>query len=152
MKLGRIGLVGVTATTGLLVGTTSAWAYFATTGQGTGTADVSRLSVQVLAAGPGSASSGLLPGHSGDAVLRLHNPQAVPITLVSVEAAGVPTADNGCNPTGVGFLNQDQLNVLLPAGSTKLVPLPDSVTMDLGAAAACQGAQFDIPVTVTVRS
>lgn len=140
-----------TALVGLSVGTTSAWAYFSTTGQGSGTADTGRLSVQVLpAAGP--TESGLRPGGSAAAVLRLHNPQSIPVTLLSVHAVGEPVADNGCAPTGVSFVDQDQLNVLVPAGATEVIPLPAAVTMSRAAAAECQGTGFDIPVTVTVRS
>lgn len=140
--------------TGLLalsLGTSSAWAYFSTTGHGTGTAELGRLSVQVLP-GSGPAGTGLLPGQVGDAVLRLHNPNSVPLTVIAVQASGPAVADNGCTPTGVSFTSQDQLNVTIPVGADLDLALPGAVSMSRIAAAACQGVGFSIPVTVTVRS
>ena len=150
MRLRRVALIAGTAAAGLLFGTGSAWAYFSTTGHGTGTAAAGQFSAQVL--GSDAASPGLLPGGTGDAGLRMHNPQSIPVTVVSVEAAGPAVADNGCTPTGVSFTNQYQLDVVIPAGGTTTVPLPAAVSMSPAAAAACQGTGFSLPVTVTVRS
>jgi len=149
MRLRRTLLVASTAVAGLALGTSSAWAYFSSTGAGGGTAAAGQLSVRVLTAEP---AGGLLPGGRTAAVLKLYNPQPVPITVVSVQGAGAAVADNGCGPTGVGFTDQDGLALSIPAGATTEVTLPGAVSMSPDAAPACQGTGFNIPVTVTVRS
>ncbi|HEX2902066.1 MAG TPA: hypothetical protein VHO01_01305 [Jatrophihabitans sp.] len=151
MKAGRIAVAGGVATLALVLGTGSAWAYFSTTGHGTGSAGLGQLTVEVLPAG-GPTGRGLLPGQHGDAVLRIHNPGAVPLTVVSVAAAGAARADNGCAPTGISFEDQYQLDAVVDPGAQLVLTLPGAVSMSRAAAAACQGAGFQIPVTVTVRA
>jgi hypothetical protein len=149
----RLLLIGAILATVMFAGSTSAWAYFRTTGWGTGTANAGQLSVQVLSpAGTELNTTLLLPGRTADALVRVYNPQSGPVELESVTPNGDPVASNGCTPTGVSFAGQSELKVLIPAKATVLIPLPGSVSMSLASAVGCQGASFDIPVTVTVRS
>lgn len=136
----------------VLAGAATAYGFLPTTGKGTGTAHVAELHIEaqaVLATDPNSAL--LLPGHTADAIVRVHNPNPLAVRLFSVTGNGKPTASNGCSPTGVSFTDQNGLNNTLPAGATVLIRLPGSVSMSDASATACQGASFDIPVTVTVH-
>jgi len=149
--LRRVGLPVIALLAVLLAGTTSAWAYWRAAGTGTGRAAVDRLAIEVQAPdGPNAAL--LLPGGTGDALVRVHNAGTVPVTVISVQPNGVPVAGNGCTPTGVGFTGRDGLDWPIPAGGTVTRSLPGTVRMALDAAAGCQGTSFAIPVTVTVRS
>jgi hypothetical protein len=148
-------LLVLAAALGVLVfaGSSSAWAYWRSSGHGTGTATAGTLRVQVLSPdGSQPNATLLLPGGSADAAVRVHNPNALPITVISVEPAGDPVASNGCTPTGVAFTARHGLDLPVPAGATAVLMLPGSVTMSPASAAACQGASFSIPVSVTVRS
>jgi len=137
----------------LLAGTTSAWAYWRVTGRGTGTAAADRLVVEVqVPAATDRNQQLLLPGSTGDAIVKVHNASSVPVTVISVQPNGAPVASNGCSPTGVSFTGQAGLDWPIPAGGTVVRSLAGSVTMSMASAAACQGTGFAIPVAVTVRS
>ena len=139
---------------GLGVGT--AFAYWTSSGAGSGTAGANSLQTVTVAAfvGGDSPASSLLPaGPAGEVILRLSNPNAFAVTLVSVVGNGTITADSGhsgCSTTGVSFTNQTGLSVSVPAGSS-LVRLPAAASMSTASLNACQGATFHIPVTITVH-
>jgi hypothetical protein len=139
-----------------LTGST-AWAYWTATGAGTGSAGsgtMQAVTVTALVAGdrPGSA---LLPGGAAaDVVLRVHNPNAYPVHLSAIAGAGAVTADAAhpaCTSTGVTFLPPADPQLTVAVTSTLLVELPAAASMAASAPAACQGATFSIPVTVTAR-
>jgi hypothetical protein len=136
------------------------YAYFTGVGagSGSGTAGTLQTSSVYAIAGGDSVNTPLLPGGTGDAILRVHNPNSFAVTLVSVTGNGTITTSNNttCNSTNdaVSFANQSSLSVSIPAsGSTgsTLVRLTGSVSMGTGSANACQGVTFYIPVTITAR-
>jgi hypothetical protein len=100
-------------------------------------------------------SAPLLPGGSGDATLKVNNPNSFAVTLLSVTpATGTITPDgshSSCTTTGVTFTSQTGLKITIPAASTQAVDLPSAVSMSTASSAGCQGATFSIPVTITVQ-
>ncbi len=154
MQSGKRRLAALSTLAGavLLAGAAAAYGFLPTTGSGTGTAQVGELTIQAQAVTADDQNAALLlPGRIGDAIIRVHNPNPVPVRLVSVSGNGSPVASNGCAPTGVRFTDQDGLSSAIAAGATVLVRLPGAVSMSEASAASCQGASFSIPVTVTVR-
>ena len=148
----RLMLALAVGVLGLLIGTGTAWAYFSTTGHGSGTVHAARLSVEVLPASGRPDGPGLLPGGTGGALLRLHNQQPVPITLTAVRQAGPAVASNGCPAVTVHFRDRSGLAVVVAPGATREISLAGVVSLAADADPSCQGAGFAIPVTVTVRS
>jgi len=145
--------VGAAAMAACAVGTL---AYFHATGSGTGSAKAGSLQTVTVSAlaGGDAPSSLLLPGGSADVILRVNNPNAFAVTLVSVTGNGSITADSGghpgCTTTGLTFTNQTTLSVSVPAGSS-LVHLSGAASMSAASSNGCQGAIFSIPVAITVH-
>jgi hypothetical protein len=141
---------------GLLCGVT-ALAYFLATGFGVGSGSNGSLQpVTVVALAGGDAeNSSLYPGGpAADVIVKLNNPNSLAVTLVSVAGNGTITADGGhasCTTSGVTFTNQTGLSVSLPPGST-LLHFTSAASMSSAASNGCQGATFNIPVTVTVHT
>jgi hypothetical protein len=152
--------VALIAALGLFGGT--AYAYFAGSGAGSGHAGVGKMStvtlVAVVSTGP---NSNLSPGHSGDVLLKVKNPNPRSVTLVKVTwTGGAVTADAGhpsCTTTGVTFTNwtgvisipRDTATNGYPEGYP--VHLTGHATMSDSSSNGCQGATFYIPVIITVK-
>ncbi len=145
-------LVVTGAATAIMAASGAAFAFWSSSGAGSTGSHAATMTVTVNALTGGDVPAGaLLPGRVADAVVSVTNPNAYPVHVERVLARGPVTADNGCAPTGVSFVDQTALSVGVDAGATRLVHLDDAVSMDATSAAACQGAAFAIPVTVTVR-
>jgi hypothetical protein len=130
-------------------------AYFTAPGSGTGSGGTGTLQTVTLDAAAGTPSAPLLPGGSGDAALRVNNPNSFAVTLVSVTGAGPITADSGhpgCTTTGVTFDDQTGLSISVAPGGPTQLHLPASVSMSAASSAGCQGATFSIPVTIQART
>lgn len=136
---------------GVGVGAGSAFGFFATPGSGTGSVTSGqRLTVSASA---GSPIAPLLPGGTGDVAVEIHNPNSVAITVVEITQDGPITADtqhSSCSPTSVHFTNQTGLSETIASGQTVSLDLPDAVSMDATAPSGCEGATFEIPVTISV--
>ena len=138
------------------LGSGAAFAYFTSSGHGTGSGSVGAMQTVTIVAPTGSVTTPLMPGGSGDVTLTVNNPNSFPVTLVSVTGHGTIAASGagpgGCTTTGiVTFSDQTSLNKPIAANGTTSVDLPGAVSMTTGAAAGCQGATFLIPVTITVE-
>jgi hypothetical protein len=146
-------LPGAALAVGLAAG--AAYAYFASTGRGPGSASIGTMQTVTLVSATGTTTTPLLPGGSGDAIVKVTNPNAFAVTLVSVAGTGgTITADSGhstCTTTGVTFTSQTGLSTAIAAGTTVTVDLPAAVAMSTASSAGCQGATFSIPVTITVQ-
>jgi uncharacterized protein (UPF0333 family) len=135
----------------------TAVAYFVAAGFGHGSGTNGSLQpvTAVAFAGGDTESSSLYPGGpSADVIVRLNNPNAFSVKLVSVTGNGTIVADGGhasCTTTGVTFTNQIGLSISLPSGST-LLHFATAASMSTASLNGCQGATFSIPVTVTVHS
>lgn len=155
----RRSLILVLATTVALVVSLSggvADAYWSSTGSGTGSGATGTLQPVTVTAfvGGDAPSTTLIPGGSADVILRVNNPNAYAVTLVSVSGNGTITPDAGhasCTTTGVTFANQSGLSSTIGASGTTLVDLPTAAAMGITSSNGCQGATFSIPVSITVH-
>lgn len=132
----------------------SALAYWSANGTGSGasTAGTMTISVTGLQAGD-SNQAPLLPGQSGDVILRVNNPNSFPVHVTTIAANGSATASNGCAPTDVTFnapSDYSAAQFTLSPGSN-LIRIAGGASMGLASASACQGATFSLPISVTVR-
>lgn len=161
----RIGLLAAGCTLALVCGlvSTPALAYFTTGGAGNGTAATGTLKpLIILPATTGSSTAPLYPGATGDLILQVTNPNPQQVTLqrvsqgggVSVQGGAGCTSDpewpNTVGTSGVSILEITALNVTLPGGSTQVLHLPGAASMNIASAVDCQGATFNIPVTMEV--
>jgi hypothetical protein len=143
------------------IGAGSAYGYLATHGSGTGTVDSGTMQTVTMATA-GTPSTPLLPGGTGDVVFSVTNPNNFPVSLVAVTlgADSAITADeghSGCTTTDGSpivtlSVPPGDLPVSIAADATVQVDLADAATMDATATSNCQGATFDIPLTITVHS
>lgn len=149
-------LLLVTPAICLVVGLASgaAYAYFTSSGKGTGSASVGSMQpVTVSTASPGTL---LLPGGSADVTFQVTNPNSFAVTLVSVTGNGPITATGGQGScptanTGVTFNPPTSLSTVINPGATKSIDLPGAASMSQTSASGCQGATFSIPVTIAVQ-
>jgi hypothetical protein len=150
-------LIAVLAVLAVLAVGGAAWAYFTSSGSGSGHASTGTMSTVTLSATAGNASTPLYPGGTGDVSLEVNNPNAYAVTLVSVaiKVGGSITSDSGhlgCTTTGVTFTNQSGLTTTIPASATNdQIHLSGAVSMSTSSLSSCQGATFSIPVTITVE-
>jgi hypothetical protein len=126
-------------------------------GSGSGSADAGNMLTVTVAAfiGGDSPSSTLYPGGTADVVLRVNNPNAFAVSVVSVTGSGTIAPDAGhaagCTTTGVTFANQTGVAIAVAPGSS-LVHLAGAATMSSSSSSGCQGATFSIPVTIEART
>ena len=146
--------------TAALLGASAAVAYWTTTGSGhassaTGVA-------QAITLSPGTPSSQLFPGGTGDVALTVSNPNAFQIHVGSLSlnagqgtaGVGVDSGHSGCVTSALTFTRQTNggagWTVPPKVGATNgSLPLDISGALALSAAAAraCQGASFDVYLT-----
>lgn len=143
----------------ILGGAGTAYAYWATTGIGNGSATNGTMqTVTVDALIPGDTlQTSLVPGGSADVVLRATNPNSHAVTVYGIAANGAVTADaahSGCTTTGVTFTPPAAPlapTVTIQANTSILLTLEGAASMSAASLSACQGAQFNVPVTLEVR-
>lgn len=159
MGIGRrsgIAAISVAVLAGL--GAVTVFAFWSTGGSGSGSGTggaMQPVTVAALAGGDAPNVTLLPGGPAADVILRISNPNAFAVTLVSVAGDGAITADLGhssCTTMGVTFTNQASLSVTIPASSSAFfVDLPAAASMHSTSSNGCQGAIFSIPVAVTVH-
>jgi hypothetical protein len=147
-----VAFVGV-AVAGLLAG--AAFAYFLGSGSGNGSATVGMAqTVTVEAVASGSPSSTLLPGGTADLLVQLQNSASTAVTIVAISQNGpaTPVGGNGCTASNdsVTVPSRTGLSISVATG-TQLVHFAGAAAMASSSASGCQGAAFDIPVTLTVQ-
>lgn len=154
-------VAALTLALGVLGGT--AYAYFSSTGTGSGQASVGKLApviVEQASTTPGS----LFPGGKAGLSLRVKNPNDRSLTLVGVAEVGttvtVTPATASCTGTSAGVSVSGAvasgLSYTLEAsttttGVTALV-IPTGAQMSTASPSACQNKSFHIKMTVTVHS
>jgi hypothetical protein len=143
-------------------GAGAAFAYFGSTGAGTGAVSVGTMQPVTIAATAGTPTAALLPGGSADIVLKITNPNSYAVTLVSVSPkssssitpdsghAGCTTTDS--KPVVTLSVPAGDLPVSIPASTTTQVDLAGAASMDIAATSNCQGATFSVPVLISVQS
>jgi hypothetical protein len=132
----------------------AAFAYFASSGSGSGGGHSGTLSAPTISASHATPTTALLPGGTADVTLELSNPNAVALTVTSVAANGTISVSGGSGCTagndGVSFTTQSGLSISVPAHAVNdVIDLPAAITMSSASASGCQGASFNVPVTVT---
>jgi hypothetical protein len=153
--LRRTGLVLGTAMALLLgLGAGAAYAYFTGTGSSNGSATVGTPQAVTVIAASGTVSSKLIPGANADLLVELNNPNNYSVTITGISQNGSVSASGGigtCTNTGVTIPTQTGLSITVASGSNVQVHVPNGAAMDIATDSGCQGATFQIPVTVTVQ-
>lgn len=150
----------LTAITGVIVGSGVAYAYWTTSGTGSGTAKAATASPLSTVSAVASTTGLLYPGAIGDLKVTFDNPNPFPVTVKSLSAGtGAVTASGGastCSTTGVSLLSQSNLSILVPAKSgtdgQTTATVTGAVQMDNSSDSGCQGATFTVPVSFTGQS
>ena len=128
---------------------TGAYAYWTTTGQGTGTASAGTLEqVTIDSVVIGNA---LRPG--GPAVnvtINLTNPNSFAVDIESLTAGAVTSSAGGCSGAATG-VTLDLSAVTGSIQATTTLPYIASASMSTASVSACQGATFSAPLTLLVR-
>lgn len=137
------------------LGAGTAYAFFTSAGSGSGTALTGTVhSVAVLEAS-GTATNKLYPSGSGDLLLKLDNHlNSYSVKITSVVGNGAVTGSGGigtCTTTGVSVPLLTNLSITVISGTSVSVVIPNGVSMDSTSDSGCQGATFQIPVTITVQ-
>jgi hypothetical protein len=133
----------------------AAYAYFTASGAGSAAGSAGTLTVNLAAlqAGDGVTTT-LAPGTTGDLIVRINNPNAFAVSLITVTSGGAITADSGhagCTTTGVTVsVPAADLPVTVAPGSA-LYTLTGATSMSMASLSACQGATFSVPVTIGVQ-
>jgi hypothetical protein len=167
-------MAATTLTLGLFAGT--AYAYFAVTGSGTGSASVGRLQPVVVEHTTATVTGLLFPGGTGTLALEVTNPNPFAVVVVGVAQDGPVTVTTtngggtGCTSgsgtwpsitpgtSGVAIATTATvargLDLQITAGPsvTTTVTVVGGATMSTSSSTTCQGATFHIPVAVTVHT
>jgi hypothetical protein len=134
------------------------FAAWLTSGSGSGYAKAGTAQDLTTVGASASTSATLYPGATGDAVVRISNPNPFPVRVTSVSLNGTAadiapdTGHPSCSPTGVSFTDQTGLSIDVPAESAATATLTGSVSMSNASANGCQGATFEIPVDLVGSS
>ena len=139
-----------------------ALAYAAWTVNGSGTGAASATSALNLTLTPGSPSSALYPGATGDVATTIANPNPFPVHVTSVAlntAQGtngfqVDGAHSGCNIATLSFTTQTNggSGWDIPANGSLDIDPANSIAMGSGANDSCQGAAFTVYLTASAVS
>ena len=152
-------VVGLSGVLTLAIGGGAALAFWRTTGSGSGASSVGTAqSVTVQAVASGTPATTLIPGGSGELLIQISNPNTYAVTLTSVTQNGSvsSTGTSGCSTTGVTVPTKTGLTITVAAGTAggaviTVVHIPNGAAMSTASDSGCQGATFQIPVTVTVQ-
>ncbi len=149
----------------ITLGTGPAFGYFgALGGSGTGSGGTGTLQpLVILSATTGSPSTSLLPGATADLLLNVSNPNTVSVTITSVSQGGGVSVQGGSGCTsdpawpgtlgssGVSVVSTTGLSIPVAGGATSVIHLPAGASMSTTSVSGCQGATFQVPVTVVVQ-
>ena len=142
----------------LLAGTTLGFAAWTSTGSGSAYSKAGSSSALTTIDVSASTSASLYPGATGDALIKIDNPNNFQVTVTGVSLNGTnaditPDASHSsCTTTGVSFTNQTGLSIVVPANSSTQSTLTGAVAMSNASVNGCQGAVFTIPVSLTGAS
>jgi len=121
------------------------------TGNGNGAAQATTAANLVVT--PGTTTADLYPGSTGAVKVNVNNPNPFGVTITSIAGNGaVTTGAAGCTTTGVTFTAPVTTGQVIAAGATVNLTLPNAAAMSNASLNACQGATFNVPVTVSASS
>ena len=167
-----VAAIGVTAAAALGA---SSWVVSLAGGSSAQGQSATVAGVSINAIASPSATNLLYPGTAGDAVIRITNTNAVPVTITAVQLptsttyatgysnSGLTSAQSGCTSstsdvswsfaTGTsGSSHTLSTSLTVAAGGTLTVTLTDDVSMSAGAPAACENAYFSLPALVGITA
>jgi hypothetical protein len=149
----RGGTIAVATVAALATGGT-AFAFWSSGGTGSGNATAR--TAQALTTTATTLSANLLfPGGTGDVKLTINNGNPFAVTVTAVNGNGTITSDKGaaCDASpGVTFTSTSGLSVVVPANSSATTTLGGKVAMSNSSDTTCQGAVFNIPVSLVAAS
>lgn len=127
-------------------------AFWTQGGSGAGTASAAALASVILT--PGTATTNLYPGRSGDVAVSIANGNGYQafvgwLTLDTTRGTNgfsVDVGHPGCNVSALSYTAQSNgaAGWFVPAGSTLNLDLANAVTLSTAALSACQGATFTV--------
>jgi hypothetical protein len=125
-----------------------AFAAWTGTGSGSGTATAT-VSVTVTI-NPSTGAADLYPGFTdGDVYFTLTNPNPYSITFTDMTPGAVTPTPATCPAGSVTVEPATGLSLVSPPGTSPQLSIADVVSMSTAAPDACQGASFDIVLTLT---
>jgi hypothetical protein len=127
-------------------------AFAAWTGTGTGSGRARALTVQAATVNPVDGVADLYPGFTGGKVyFTIQNPNPYAITFTAM-TPGTVTVDAGhasCPAASITVAPATGLSLVAPANTTTAtLSISNAVSMAASAPDACQGASFDIQLTL----
>lgn len=157
----RFGVLGLTpvlvaaATLGVGACAGTAYAVFTATATGTGNATVGVLTAVRVVPATGTPAASLFPGQSAPLRLTLTNPNPRAVTVIAVAQEGTVAVVGGTGCTaadaGVSVPTESSLSITLTPGTDSFT-LATGASMATTSASGCQGASFQVPLTVKVRT
>ncbi len=142
-------IAGIAALFALTAGGGMAYAAWSTSGTGTGRAAAITATTLTVTAATGAAD--LYPGFAdGDVHFTVTNPNPYPVTIASMSPGAITTSTPGCLASMITVDPATGLSIAVGANATtSAVSIADVVTMSAAAPDACQGATFQITLTLT---
>jgi hypothetical protein len=133
---------------GVLLAAGVAFAAWTGTGSGSGTA---RATVAVtVTINPTDGTPDLYPGFTdGDVYFTLTNGNPYPITFTSMTPGAITATPATCPSSSVTVDPATGFSLLSPPGTSGQLSIADVVSMSLDAPDACQGASFNVVLTLT---
>jgi hypothetical protein len=132
-------------------GIACAAAYALWSGPGSGSGSLPVESVASVSLAPGTPTTDLYPGTSGDVAVSIVNGNTFrayigSLVLDTTQGDGgfSVTGAPGCDPAALAFTSQSNGGAgwFVPPGSTLDLDLANAISLDTTAASACQGATF----------
>lgn len=153
LRLPSVLVAAATLGMGACAGT--AYAVFTATATGTANATVGALTAVKVVPAMGSPATSLFPGHFAPLRLTLTNPNPRAVTVIGIAQDGtvVVAGGTGCSAAdaGVSVPTESSLSFTLTPG-THSFTLATGASMATTSASGCQGASFQVPLTVKVRT
>jgi hypothetical protein len=144
---------------GLVLAAGIAFAAWTATGTGSGTAKAITATALTTTA-EAVTTTDLYPGQTaGTLHIKINNPNPYPVRVTSITANGPVTVFSAgigtCTVTGVSLnagLTALTLDVLAGTPGTAAFDVPNAVSMSNASDDGCQGATFEIPVSLSGQS
>jgi hypothetical protein len=143
-------VVGATASIGLVVGGTIAYAAWSASGSGGSQAKA--LTAQTLTVNAGTGAADLYPGFTnGDLYFTLTNTNPYPVTMTAMSPGAVTSSDpTNCPASNVSATSKSGLSLNVAAnGTSGPLSIADVVSMQASAPDGCQGVTFTIVINLT---
>ncbi|MGD9998401.1 MAG: hypothetical protein AB7R77_09615 [Ilumatobacteraceae bacterium] len=143
-------VVGATASVGLVVGGTIAYAAWSASGAGGSQAKA--LTAQTLTVNAGTGAADLYPGFTGgDLFFSLTNANPYPVTPATMSPGSITSSDpTNCPASNVSATGKSGLSLNVGANATSgALSITDVVSMQASAPDGCQGVTFTIVINLT---